>query len=116
MVRSRGHRQRRLVAIAAAVVLLVALYPGGDAETGEADAGREHGGAGRGTDGARAAGWRHVGPAEGDGVAPGAPAAGRGGVGAMGWEGGRGPPFPRGLRLLFESPLKMGVNFDVLLE
>ena len=50
VVRSRGHRRRRLVAIATtAVVLLVALYPGGDADPGEADAGRErdgrHGGA-----------------------------------------------------------------------
>jgi hypothetical protein len=41
VVRSRGHgRRRRLVAIAA-VVLLVALHPGGDADPGEADAGRE---------------------------------------------------------------------------
>ena len=70
--------------------------------------------AGRGADGARAAGWRRAGPAEDDGVAAGG--AGRGGVGAMGWEGGLGPPFPRGLRLLFESPLKMGVNLGTLLE
>jgi hypothetical protein len=40
VVRSRGHRRWRLIAVAtAAVVVLVALYPGGDAEPGEAEHG-----------------------------------------------------------------------------
>jgi hypothetical protein len=40
VVRSRGHRRRRPIAVAtAAVVLLVALYPGGDAEPREAEHG-----------------------------------------------------------------------------